>query len=549
MKHNLLKILTTAVVLIVFNRCAQIGVLSGGTKDTVPPKLLLAVPEQKTLNFNSELITLKFDEFIQLRDLNGQLVISPKLKTKPDITVSGKKIEIQLNKAELLPNTTYRFYFGKAIADMHEGNALPNFSYVFSTGPTIDTLSIKGTVNSALYRTPEKDVVVGLYFNKNLEDSFPLKNTPDYVTRTDEAGAFIFDNLPTAAFKLVCFTDKNKDYLYNGAETDQIGFLDNSIELKSDSSFKLDLFKEMPSKTFIKKVVMTEHGKGLIFFNQKTLTKLATYDEKANADLLNQSASKESDTCEFYYRNFNDTLWLKTSYGIGSDLKTDTLNLKIPALKLKKGRGLTFTGNVSLGRVEYFSTPYLTASSWIDTTQVNTNGLHLFSLTDTLVNKEKVKISWKDGITFRIDNKLKEKEVYQLKIDSAAFKSFNGNANDSLKFAFGIVSKSDFGVVNIKLTLNKKQHYIVQLLNKANQVVREAYISFALSATNTAEIKFQNMIADTYRMRIIYDNNEDKTWNTGNFLKKINPEKTYIFEKVIKIMPDWELEEEFILKE
>lgn len=549
MKHNLLKILTVTALLLVFNRCAQIGTLTGGTKDTTPPKLLLAIPEQKTLNFNSDIITLKFDEFVQLKDLNGQLVVSPKLKTKPEIVAVGKKITIQLKKEELLSNTTYRFYFGSAIADMHEGNVLPNFSYVFSTGNAIDTLSLKGKVINALYRTKEKDVVVGLYFNQNLTDSFPFKNTPDYVTRTDEGGNFALDNLPQAAFKLVCFFDKNKDYMYTNAETEQIGFVNDNIELKSDSSFNIELFKEIAPKTYIKKIIATENGKGEVIYNQKTKSYLEVYDPKLNSQLLHINKGIESDTSEFYYKNFNDTIWLKDNYGYGTNNRTDTLKLKVPALKLKKGRTLQFSGNISRGRVNYYERPLLRASNWIDTAATLTDHLHLYSSTDTLINNQKVSIVWKNALSFMITNKLKEKIVYQLKIDSAAFKSYNGNSNDSLKYAFAIAGKSEFGTLTLKLILNKKQSYLIQLLNKANQIVKEESVSFSLSSSNAVTAVFKDLLPDSYRVRIIYDDNDDKKWNTGNFLKKIYPEKTYIFEKVVKIMPDWELEEEFILKE
>jgi hypothetical protein len=550
MKYNLLKILTGIAVLVLFNRCAQVGVLTGGKKDTKAPKLLLAIPEQKTLNFKSDVIILKFDEFIQLKDLNNQLVISPKIKTKPEITASGKNLIISIpNKQELLPNTTYRFYFGKAIVDMHEGNPITNFSYIFSTGSQIDSLNLKGTVFNALQRNKEKDVVVGLYFNKDLPDSFPYINTPDYVTRTDESGSFLFTNLPSRNFRLLCFTDKNKDYLYTGPDNEQIGFLEEPIQLNSDTSFKLNLFSEIPIKTFIKKVVMNENGKGLILYNQKTVTTLMTYDENFNSDLYLPYKGKESDSCEFYYRNFKDTLWLKINYGNGSNHITDTLRLKVPIVRQKNKYIIKATSSLLSGKLYYNETPSVKLSQWIDTTKANINGLHLNSKTDTLINKEVVKINWLDENSFTILNQFKPKTAYQLKIDTGVFYGFNNLRNDSIRFPFALVNKSDLGSLTLKITFNIKQSYIVQLINTTNAVVKQKSVEFSLSASNTASLTFKDMEEDTYRVRIIYDTNEDEIWNTGNYLKKINPEKAYIFEKAIKILPDWEIEEEFILKE
>ena len=390
MQHNLLKILNVLAVIIVFNRCAQIGILNGGMRDQTPPKLIQAIPELKTLQFNSDIITLRFDEFIQLRDINNQLVISPKLKTKPEITANGKKITIKLNRQELIPNTTYRIYFGKAIADMHEGNLLNNFSYIFSTGNQIDSINLKGTVINALSLNKEKDVVVGLFFSKNLIDSFVFKNTPDYVTRTNENGQFELNNLPQGEFKLLCFTDKNKDYMYNGAENEQIGFLNDLIKLTTDSTFKINLFSEVSPKTFIKKVIMNENGEGTILFNQKTRSKLIPYDLTDLKNIYQLNYEKESDSCRFYYRNFKDTLWLKLTYGNSLKKISDTLKLKVPVLKSKYKKIIKAEGSIITGKQDYHSQPIIFLSQWIDTSKTNLAGIHLTCRSDTTLNKKTI---------------------------------------------------------------------------------------------------------------------------------------------------------------
>jgi hypothetical protein len=546
MKYNLLKILSIAVIVLVFNRCAQIGSLTGGKKDSTPPKLLLAAPELKTTNFNSDVITLKFDEYVQLRDLNNQLLISPKLKTRPEIEASGKNITIKFDKSELLPNTTYRFYFGKAICDMHEGNPLINFSYIFSTGSTIDSLNLKGEVSSALQKQKEKGVVIGLYFNKNLPDSFPYKNTPDYVSTTDEEGKFKISNLPAAEFRLICFVDKNKDYIYNGADYEQIGFLKEVIQLKSDSSFKLDLFKETPHKTFVKKVAMNENGKGLVIFNKKTKSSVVPYDGTRNDDVYQLRSETETDTVEFYYRNFKDTLWLKVKYG---NDQIDTLKLKVPVIRVRNKANMKLSGNVFRGSINYFEKPAIKLNHWIDSAKTKLERIHLMSKTDTMMGKTNLSISWLGSDQFVINNVLKPKTTYFLKVDTGAFKGYNGMNCDSIKVPFTLLKQSDLGSLVLKITFNSKHAYAVQLLNNVNNVAKEDHVAFSLSASNTATITFKDVVEGTYRVRIIYDINEDRVWNTGNYLKGVYPEKAYIFEKSIKILPDWEVEQEFSLKE
>src|SRR6218665_1406047 len=149
MARQVLKILLFFIPALFYVRCAQQVPLSGGKRDIVPPKPVSAMPANNSRNFNSELIVLQFNEYVKLNDLTNQLVISPKLKTTPDIEADRKSIRIKLKKEELSPNTTYRFSFGRAVADMNEGNVLPDFEYVFSTGDVIDSLRIKGRVSDA----------------------------------------------------------------------------------------------------------------------------------------------------------------------------------------------------------------------------------------------------------------------------------------------------------------------------------------------------------------------------------------------------------------
>src|SRR5690606_2749769 len=64
---------------------------------------------------------------------------------------------------------------------------------------------------------------------------------------------------------------------------------------------------------------------------------------------------------------------------------------------------------------------------------------------------------------------------------------------------------------------------IVQLLDKSNNVVQEAY----LTTTNT--FRFTNFEAGDYRLRDIIDKNKNKRWDPGNLREKRQPEPVYYF--------------------
>ncbi len=109
--------------------------------------MVKADPDFKSLHFEEDQIKIYFDEYVKLKDVNSQLIISPPLKNVPVISPLGspsKKITIKLNDT-LQENTTYTFNFAQSIIDNTEGNILDNFKYIFSTGDFIDSLKVKGT--------------------------------------------------------------------------------------------------------------------------------------------------------------------------------------------------------------------------------------------------------------------------------------------------------------------------------------------------------------------------------------------------------------------
>ncbi len=547
MKSNVLKITLYLLILLNFNRCAQIGVLNGGEKDTTPPKLLEAFPLMQSTNFSSNIIVLKFDEFVKLKDLNNQLLISPKIKNQPEITANGKKVVIKMNASELLPNTTYKIYFGTAIADMHEGNSINNFAYVFSTGSEIDTLKFKGKVVNAYTAEAEKDVVAGLYYNENLSDSFPYKQTPDYLARTNEEGLFEMENLPSKEFKLVCFTDKNKDYLYNGQETESIGFLNDLVKIGTDSSAKLKLFKEKAEKVFVKKVVMTEYGKGMILFNTKSKIDLSPVVKEASLNFTQVSPERNSDTCIFYYKEIKDSLWLQVNYE--NQIKSDTLMLKVPVFKFRNRRVIKPISNFENGKLSYWNKPTFKMQTWVNKDKFRPEGVFIVSKKDTLMSKTQIITEWLDENTLVFKNDFKPKIDYTIKLDTSVFVNYIGYTNDSLSYNFNVLGKKEFGSLSLKVTFNKKQAYIIQLLTSDNRVAKQAFTEISLSSTNITPFVFNDLTPGQYKVRVIYDDNSNKLWDTGNFLLKNQAENTFIFEKAIKVIPDWEIEEEFIIRE
>ena len=183
------KNIQTALILLLstlfLSQCAKIVAPTGGPKDEDHPLIVKIEPPFNTINFNNKKIEITFNEFIQLKDLSSNLVVSPPLEEKPEIKVKGKTLVIEL-LGELQDSTTYNIYFGNSVQDYNEGNPIEHFEYVFSTGDFIDSLSIKGQVVNSYNLLPEEGVFVMLY--KDYEDSVPMKQLPVHISKTNKEG-------------------------------------------------------------------------------------------------------------------------------------------------------------------------------------------------------------------------------------------------------------------------------------------------------------------------------------------------------------------------
>jgi hypothetical protein len=185
--------------------CANIIPPQGGPRDTLPPRLLSALPKDSTVNFKADRITLTFDEYVDdLQDIQNNLLFTPTFETNPAIDVRSRTMTIRF-KDSLRANTTYILNFGNAIRDINENNVLRNYVYTFSTGPVLDSLTFSGKVIVAESGKTDSTLIVILH--RNLSDSAVMKERPVYVSKVDGEGNFYFKNLPKDKFAVYALGD------------------------------------------------------------------------------------------------------------------------------------------------------------------------------------------------------------------------------------------------------------------------------------------------------------------------------------------------------
>jgi hypothetical protein len=245
MTHRFSASIFFLVVTAFFFRCGQPVPPTGGKRDSLAPRLVRAMPADSAVNMRSNRIILEFDEYVQLQNLQQQLVVSPVPSTLPQVDAKLKIVTIKL-KDSLQPNTTYALNFGNALQDINENNPLPNFTYVFSTGSQLDTAKISGRV--LLAETGKADSTIIVVLHNNLSDTAFQKLTPKYFARLNKEGFFTFRFVVPGTYNLYAIKD-GVGLRYDSPKK-VIAFLNKPVEVGDNSEpVKLYAYEEKDTTT------------------------------------------------------------------------------------------------------------------------------------------------------------------------------------------------------------------------------------------------------------------------------------------------------------
>ncbi|MEO5984474.1 MAG: Ig-like domain-containing protein [Ferruginibacter sp.] len=245
-------------IIIFWSGCAQISAPTGGPRDTIAPVLIRANPPNQSVNFRGNKVELTFDEYIDVHDVQQNVLVSPLQKNNPVINFNFRNVTIKLRDT-LLPNTTYSIHFGDALKDLNEGNPFKDFVYTFSTGNTIDSLIFSGNIIMAETGKVDTTLIALLY--RNATDSAVRKIRPSYIAKIKSDGKFNFSNLPPGEFRIYALRDGDGSKTYN-SPTEAFAFNDtpvvitgnnDPITLSAYEEIKDDVSKKAPIRSTLEK--------------------------------------------------------------------------------------------------------------------------------------------------------------------------------------------------------------------------------------------------------------------------------------------------------
>lgn len=534
MNRALYKPLYLILVCLLLANCANRGRPSGGPKDLDPPIIVKTQPKNFSTNFKGTEITIFFNEYIKVNNLQKQLIISPPMDPAPEITPQGsasKFITIKI-KDTLQANTTYAINFGNSIVDNNEANPYPFYRYVFSTGNNIDSLSVKGNIIDAISRKPDDYVTVMLYeIDSTFTDSTIYKHRPKYLTNTlDSTTTFSINNIKAGKYMLVALKDGNQDNKYQ-QRIDKIGYIKQPIKVPTDSLFTVKLFKEAADTKIIRPRLIS--GEKIVFGfegDYEDITIQIQSNIPQNFDYRLTKDTKTDSLNYFYkppFKEVDSLIFKVTNKMYTEDFTVRIKEQKRDTLKIK---------TTPIGTIGFEEDFKITANIPFD---------KIIKESISIIDKDSLDVSFNEKLD-SLENILSlsfnktESNSYTIRILPNAFTDFFENKNDSLFYKVNTKFYADYGNVRVNLR-NVTYPVIVQLTDEKGVVKIEKY------SDKPEPIDFKYIAPSKYYLRVIHDTNKNEKYDSGNYLKKLQPEKVSYFPELIEVRANWDPTIDFTL--
>jgi len=560
--------------------CASMRAPTGGPKDVYPPVVIESEPPNYTTNFDADKIVLRFDEFVTVSDVTQEVFISPPFQRTPDMKTRGKSVIISIEE-ELLDSTTYSIFFGNSIKDITENNPIENYNFVFSTGDRIDSLSVIGEVINAFNLQPREDVLVMLYEDKNdtiIFDSLPYLVKPSYLTRTNASGFFVINNLRMGKYMMFTLNDINLSATYDGGD-EEIGFLDSIISPEYLVSETLDstlvdslgveldsIYMQIPDSVLFADTLATDS------VDDKMYSLYMFKEAPDTVQKLLEASKPRMQVLKFIFRYPADDVnitpltpvpneWMLEEWSKTRDtLRYYILSAQLDTISLRIWQDTTVYDTVSWSLVEDEILQRKKDEEEHQVLGVISNLLNPFPFYDTLEIRTAYPISNVDysrflltegddtikaeyeifdpaGRMIRMNYALKQHMGYRLFFPDSVVTDILGRSNDTTEFRFNTNSEEDFGLYRLH-AVNSSPHdrLVVQLMTESEVMLKENTV------ISEESIAWERLEPGKYIIKAFADLNHNGKWDTGDFLKKRQPEPVVYFSEVIEIRAGWSFE-------
>jgi hypothetical protein len=510
------------LIILFAGACASIQAPEGGEVDIAPPVLIKerSTPNEQ-LRYRPEVITLEFDEWIELKDPAQEVVISPPTRTPPKIVRKGKTVEVSFDPDEpWKDSTTYILQFGKAIIDRNEGNIAHAINYVFSTGNRLDSLSANGTLLDAKTLLPIENALILLY--RGDQDSIATNTLPDYYTSTDKNGHFQFKYMRPGNYRVFSLLDKNRNYRYDFGE-ERLGWLDQRVQISADSNV-LPLLN-LPLPVRVPRIIAidstSQNGQRTYHWNRPVAdtVKVIFKDHPLQFRWIGDTSLRvfQQPGCpDGFLTVKNDTL-------IYPGFR-DTLSAIAQVPKLtKKGKQEALAPLVLKSEIPLSVLDTALIQVMEDSLQVSPGEVQLLGNGDTIAISGITQPDANRAITFL----------------PGALTSWQGAANeDTLKLLYLVGEEGALGSITIVLEeIPRGEQVILELINAKYEPERHPVLYRGL---DTWAYTFSGLEPGSYKVFISLDQNGNGRWDSGDYYAK-QPSEPRSLHEVPPLRANWEV--------
>ena len=581
--------------------CANQGAgPDGGPYDETPPRIVGMTAPERLQNGKRTKFSLVFNELIKVDNPTEKIIVSPPQIETPEIKVSGRRITVELLDS-MRPNTTYTVDFSDAITDNNEGNPLGQYTYIFSTGQTTDTMQMSGYVLNAEDLEPVKGILAGLY--QQHHDSVFSKRAFDRVARTDASGFFSIKGVaPDRDYRLYALQDADGDFHFT-QPSEMLGFLHNDLragafrDTRYDTlwvdSVRYDSIRIIPYTHFtpddlvvraFKIDVNTRHYLKAqrdvpewftTFFtgpSRKRPTIQGLNFDASKAFVVNASAG--NDTLTYWLADTTllrqDTLRFAYTYDNWDDSlaqmlpKTDTLEL-VPKMTFAK-RAANEAKELEKwnkqrekrekrGDFSKSQPPMVALQLRADVSSSlvpNRNILIQFDQPLQRFDTKKLHLRLKKDSTYHdapyaLDTVPNNILAYRLRAEWRPGQEYQLVIDSA-------AMTSLYGRVNLatdnKFSIAKLEDFGTVFLSLSNahestvvQLLGSDGKPVAQAPTKNGRAEFYYVQPGKYYLRCFFDRNGDGKWTTGSWSPRRDPEEVYYFPKEIEVRANWDLNE------
>ena len=552
--------------------CARQTAPTGGPKDTIPPTIISALPKSGTTNVTSKQVELTFDEFVALNNPKDQIIITPDVEKKYEISARKKKVVIDFEN-DLKANTTYSINFRDGVQDITEKNSAENLKIAFSTGTYIDSLSISGNVADALTHKPIKDATIALYE----QDTFNIfRHRPVYIGKTNEKGNFKIEYLKNGNFFIYAFDDRNKN-LITDSRSESYGFSKTNIQLDQHianikinmvrlDSRPLKLTSARPSNTYfnirfpkgISSYRLTTSNDSIYSILTPDNSNIKVYNTIANADSIAMKLTAQDSV----QNSIDTTLYAKFITRETTKEKFSVAVAELIASEQKSTIKAQLNFNKPLKKINYDSITFSLDSLTIirfDSTNIQINNQTGILLIEKALPKNFFKPKEQPApeqvapqprpatpqprnqqprtTPPKQNSRPRPAPENNMRFGKGFLISVENDSSATLDQSVKPIRPEDSSIILVNITTSEP-NYIVQLVNREFKVLQQFI--------NQPRVRFDDLPAGDYQIRLVIDRDQNKAWSPGSFATKTEPEPIVYYQNekkvpLVNLKANWEL--------